>query len=157
MLSNFFFCFISMNLFFLWYRHLSLVACVLDSSLIWTSRILNFECLFWFFLPQLPAENNNKYSIFKIQNLTSPNQWACCYNMKKEAKTFKSATIEPRKALTNYQVQNGRVQNSLLSSLLCSAIDWFKLWINQWHYIHKREKVMNSAHDQYGPDSLPLL
>ena len=84
MLSNFFFCFISMNLFFLWYRHLSLVACVLDSSLIWTSRILNFECLFWFFLPQLPAENNNKYSIFKIQNLTSPNQWACAITWKRK-------------------------------------------------------------------------
>ena len=77
------------TMFCLWYKHLTLVACVLGSSLIWTCRILNFECLFWFFPPRLPAENNNKYSIFKIQNLTSPNRWAaediictCCYNMK---------------------------------------------------------------------------
>ena len=60
------------------------------------------------------------------------------------------------KALTNYHVRNGRAQNSLLSSLLCSAIDGFKLWIHQWHYI-KEKKVMNSAHGHYGPDSLPLL
>ena len=64
------------TMFFLWYKHLTLVACVLGSSLIWTCRILKFECLFWFFPPRLPAENNNKYSIFKIQNLTSPNRWA---------------------------------------------------------------------------------
>ena len=32
---------------------------------------------------------------------------------------------QPASAPTNYQVRNGRMQNSLLSSLLCSAIDGF--------------------------------
>ena len=31
------------------------------------------------------------------------------------------------KAVANYHVRNGRVQNSLLSSLLCSANDGFKI------------------------------
>ena len=58
--------------------------------------------------------------------------------------------------MANYHVCNGRMQNSLLSSLLCSAIDGFKLWIHQWHYI-KEKKVMNSAYGHYGPDSLLVL
>ena len=35
------------------------------------------------------------------------------------------------KAVANYYIRNGRAQNSLLSSLLCSAIDWFK-WSNEF-------------------------
>jgi hypothetical protein len=35
--------------------------------------------------------------------------------------------ISVTKALTNYHIRNGRAQNSLLFSLLCSAIDGFKL------------------------------
>ena len=37
--------------------------------------VANFEYLFWFFPLCLLAENNNKYSIFKIQNSTHPNWW----------------------------------------------------------------------------------
>ena len=60
------------------------------------------------------------------------------------------------KAATNYHVRNGRAQNLLLSSPLCSAIDWFIIWINQWRYI-KEKKVINSAHGHYGRDSLSVL
>ena len=39
------------------------------------------------------------------------------------------------KAVANYHVRNGRMQNSLLSSLLCSAIDGFNAMA-----LHKREE-----------------
>ena len=46
-----------------------------------------------------------------------------------EEDTIESRETAPEeqtvKALTNYQVRNGHIQNSLLSSLLCSAIDGF--------------------------------
>jgi len=38
--------------------------------------IMNSEHLFWFFPLHLPVENDNKYSIFKIQNAIRPNLWA---------------------------------------------------------------------------------
>ena len=41
------------------------------------------------------------------------------------------------------------MQNSLLSSLLCSAIDGFIVWIHLWHYT-KEKKVINSAYSQGG-------
>ena len=48
------------------------------------------------------------------------------------------------KAVANYYVCNGR------------AIDWFIVWINQWHYI-KEKKEINSVHGYYRPDSLSVL
>ena len=48
--------------------------------------------------------------------------------------------------MANYHVRNGRIQNSLLSSLLCSAIDGFKLFyvvhqtMNPSMALHKREE-----------------
>ena len=42
---------------------------VFGSSLVWMCRILNFECLFWFFPLRLSVENNNKYLILKIQHV----------------------------------------------------------------------------------------
>ena len=44
------------------------------------------------------------------------------------SKTIFHFTGLTTKALINYHVRNGRMQNSLLSSLLCSAIDGFKLF-----------------------------
>ena len=74
-----------------------------------------------------------------------------------EASRYKSKSFT--KALTNYQLCNGRMQNSLLSSLLCSAIDG---WISNYESINgtmyiKEKKVMNSAYGHYGPDSLLVL
>ena len=144
------------KLFFLFYIHEFILSLIQTSEFgglcprqLIDLNISNFE--FWMFVLIFSTTTacRKQQQIFDIQNskFNKSKSMSMCYNMKTEAKTFKSATIEPRKALTNYQVQNGRAQNSLLSSLLCSAIDWFKLWINQWHYIHKIEKVMNSAHD----------